>query len=195
MRMPYAALERYEEALETIAKRVKRAASALEKHGVSYAVVGGNAVAAWVSRVDPEAVRGTRDVDIAIRRRDLDRATEAMAEAGFRFREVLGIAMFVDAVKPTVKGGVHLVFSEEKVRPEYAHAVPLIPESPPRSLENYAVIPLESLVAMKLTSYRDKDRTHVRDMLEVGLITPEIEQTLPPDLMARLQELKDTPNG
>src|SRR5258708_2868966 len=150
MRMPYATLERYEEALETIAQRVRRAASALEKHGVPYAVVGGNAVAAWVSRVDPEAVRGTRDVDIAIRRRDLDRATEAMAEAGFRFREVLGIAMFVDVVKPTVKGGVHLVFSEEKVRPEYSHAVPVIPENPPRSLDNYAVIPLESLVRMKL---------------------------------------------
>ena len=193
--MPFATLERYEEALETIAQRVRRAAAALEKHGVPYAVVGGNAVAAWVSRVDPEAVRGTRDVDITIRRSDLARATEAMAEAGFRFREVLGIAMFVDVVKPTVKGGVRLVFAEEKVRPEYAHAVPPIPENPPRSLDNYAVVPLESLVCMKLTSFRDKDRTHVRDMLEVGLITPEIERRLPPDLMARLQELKDNPNG
>ncbi len=195
MRMPFATLERYEEALETISQRARRAAAALEKHRVPYAVIGGNAVAAWVSRVDPEAVRGTRDVDIAIRRADLDRATEAMAEAGFKFRQVQGIAMFVDAVKPTVKGGIHLVFADEKVRPTDLHAVPSIPENPPRSLEDYAVIPLESLVRMKLTSFRDKDRTHVRDMLEIGLITPEVEQTLPPDLMARLQELKDNPNG
>ena len=195
MRMPFATLERYEEALETISERVRRAASALEKYRVPYAVIGGNAVAAWVSRVDPEAVRGTRDVDITIRRSDLQRATEAMAEAGFRFREVLGIAMFVDAVKPTVKGGVHLVFAGEKVRPEYQHAVPAIPENPPRSLEDYAVIPLESLVQMKLTSFRRKDQVHIQDMLELGLITTEVERTLPPDLMSRLQELKDTPNG
>jgi hypothetical protein len=48
---------------------------------------------------------------------------------------------------------------------------------------------------MKLTSFRLKDRVHVLDMLELGLITPEIERTLPSDLMSRLQELKDNPNG
>ena len=195
MQATFADLERYEKILESLAERVRRATAALEKHSVPYAVIGGNAVAAWVMQIDPEAVRNTRDVDIAIRRADLDRATEAMAEAGFKFRQVLGIAMFVDAVKPTVKGGVHLVFSTEKVRPEYNHAVPVIPENPPRSMDGYAIIPLESLLAMKLTSFRDKDRTHVRDMLEVGLITPEIEASLPPDLMARLQQLKDDPNG
>ena len=195
MRMPFATLERYEEALETISQRVRRAAAALERHRVPYAVIGGNAVAAWVSRVDPEAVRGTRDVDITIRRADLPRATEAMAEAGFPFRQVLGIPMFVDVVKPTVKGGVHLVFADEKVRPTDLYAVPSIPESPPRSLDDYALMPLESLVRLELTSFHLKDRVHLRDMLDVEMITPEIERTLPPDLMARLQELKDTPNG
>ena len=141
MRMPIATLERYEEALETISQRVRRAAAALEKYRVPYAVIGGNAVAAWVSRVDPEAVRGTRDVDITIRRSDLDRATEAMAEAGFKFREVMGMAMFVDAVKPTVRGGIRLVFAGEKVRPENAYAAPALPEKPPRSLDDYAVMP------------------------------------------------------
>jgi hypothetical protein len=103
--------------------------------------------------------------------------------------------MFVDAVKPTVKGGIHLVFAGEKVRSENLYPAPAIPENPPRALEDYAIIPLESLVRMKLTSFRDKDRTHLRDMLELDMIIPEIERTLPPDLMSRLQELKDTPNG
>jgi hypothetical protein len=134
-------------------------------------------------------------VDIAIRRADLERATEAMAEAGFQFREMLRIAMFVDAVKPTVRGGIHLVFADEKVRPEYEYAVPSIPEGAPRSQDGYAVMPLESLVRIELTSFHLKDRVHLRDLLDVEMITPEIEQTLPPDLMARLQELKDTPNG
>jgi hypothetical protein len=46
---------------------------------------------------------------------------------------------------------------------------------------------------MKLTSFRLKDKVHLQDMLGVGLITPEVENTLPTDLMARLQELKDNP--
>ena len=48
---------------------------------------------------------------------------------------------------------------------------------------------------MKLTSFRRKDQVHLLDLLGVGLITPEIESSLPRDLMARLQELKDNPDG
>ena len=35
---------------------------------------------------------------------------------------------------------------------------------------HFRVISLEALVKMKLTSYRYKDRTHLLDMLDVGLI-------------------------
>jgi hypothetical protein len=195
MRMPFAALERWEEALETVAERARRVSVALERHGVPYQVVGGIAVAAWVSRVDPEAVRGTRDVDIVIRRADIERAKVAMHEAGFKFRHVLGIDMFVDIVKPSVRGGVHLLFESETVRPGDPAPVPLIPGDPPRSDEGFAIVPLDGLVCMKLTSYRRKDQVHLEDLLDLELITPEIEATLPPELQARLQHLKDTPNG
>jgi len=50
-------------AVEKVRQRLLRAASALERAGVAYAVAGGNAVAAWVSRVDESAVRNTQDVD------------------------------------------------------------------------------------------------------------------------------------
>ena len=43
---------------------------------------------------------------------------------------------------------------------------------------------------MKLTSFRDKDRVHVRDMDSVGLITPEIEAQLPELLRARRAEVR-----
>src|SRR2546423_4590060 len=76
-------LERMERAVEKVRERLLRAAAALERAGVPYAVVGGNAVAAWVSRVDDAAVRTTRDVDLLIRRSDLDAAAEALAAAGF----------------------------------------------------------------------------------------------------------------
>ena len=58
--------ERMIGAVEKVRDRLLRATAALERVGVPYAVVGGNAVAAWVSRVDEAAVRNTQDVDILI---------------------------------------------------------------------------------------------------------------------------------
>ncbi len=59
-------------AAEMVKERMRRATRALDAAGVRYAVVGGNAVAEWVARVDEGAVRNTRDVDILIRRADFD---------------------------------------------------------------------------------------------------------------------------
>ena len=63
------------------------------------------------------------------------------------------------------------------------------------SFKSYRVLSLEALVRMKLTSNRDKDRTHVRDMLSVGLIDASWPARFPPELAARLQHLIDTPDG
>ena len=59
-------MERMWRAVEKVEQRLFRSVSALEDHGVPYAVIGGNAVAAWVAQVDEGAVRNTRDVDIVI---------------------------------------------------------------------------------------------------------------------------------
>ncbi len=48
---------------------------------------------------------------------------------------------------------------------------------------------------MKLTSFRDKDRVHLRDLLEVGLLDATWLPRLPEVLRERLQELIDTPDG
>lgn len=50
-------------AIDQVKDRLERAVNALGSAGVRYAVIGGNAVAAWVSRVDESVVRNTRDVD------------------------------------------------------------------------------------------------------------------------------------
>src|SRR5437016_2407746 len=65
-------LERMVRAVEKVRERLQRATAALQTAGVPYAVAGGNAVAAWVGKVDEAAVRNTQDVDILIRRSDLD---------------------------------------------------------------------------------------------------------------------------
>ena len=48
---------------------------------------------------------------------------------------------------------------------------------------------------MKLTAFRDKDRTHLRDLIDVGLVDNSWVPRLPPDLGTRLQRLLDTPEG
>ena len=79
-------LDRMVNAVEKVRQRLLRAAQALQSANVPYAVVGGNAVAAWVSRVDEAAVRNTQDVDILIRRDDLPPRRTALAAAGFGYR-------------------------------------------------------------------------------------------------------------
>src|SRR3989442_2838452 len=123
--------ERMTNAVEKIRQRLLRAARALEKAGVPYAVAGGNAVAAWVSRVDESAVRNTQDVDILLRRADLDAATSALAPAGFIRRHVASIDMFLDGPKAKAREAVHVVFAGEKVRPEYSQSAPNVGESEP----------------------------------------------------------------
>jgi hypothetical protein len=180
-------------AVEKVRERLLRASSALEKAGIPYAVVGGNAVASWVSTVDEAAVRNTRDVDILLRRGDLDAATVALAQAGFIRRHVAGIDLFLDGPSAKARDAVHVVFAGEKVRPEYSLPAPEVSES--QTAASFRVVNLEALVRMKLTSFRDQDRTHLRDMVDVGLIDERWCQRLPKELAQRLQELVDNPHG
>ena len=90
-------------------------------------------------------------------------------------------------------GAVHVIFALERVRPEYSLAAPDVSESDESGA--YSVLRLESLLIMKLTSFRDKDRTHIRDFIEVGLVDETWIHRLPPELGTRLQELLDTPHG
>jgi len=186
-------LDRMERAVEKVRDRLLRSTAALESAGVPYAVIGGNAVMAWVEQADESAVRFTQDVDLVLRREDLDRAREALGRAGFVHRRSAGIDMFLDGPGAKARDAVHVIFSGEKVRPEYVAAVPDVAESV--SFKSYRVLALEAVVRMKLTSYRDKDKTHVRDMIGVGLVDANWPARYPPELAARLQHLLDTPDG
>ena len=181
------------EAVEAVHDRLLRASAALDAAGVGYAIIGGNAVAVWVRRVDRAAVRNTQDVDILLKREDLAAATAAMAAAGFAYRHVKGVDMFLDGPEAKARDAVHVVFAGEKVRPEYACPTPDVDES--ERAESYRVLSLAALIRMKLTSYRLKDRVHLLDFIEVGLIDQSTVATVPPELAARLQELIDNPDS
>lgn len=185
--------ERMIGAVEKVRQRVRRASSALEAAGIPYAVVGGNAVAAWVSRVDEAAVRNTQDVDILLRRSDLDAAEAALGQAGFVRRHVKGIEMFLDGPNAKARDAVHIILANEKVAPSSPEPAPDITQA--ELSGNLRVISLPGLVRMKLSSFRDKDRVHLRDLIEVGLIDESWCERFPPELAHRLQSIFANPNG
>ena len=63
----------------------------------------------------------------------------------------------------------------------------------PRS--SFRLFSLESLVRMKLTSFRRKDQMHLLDLLDIGLIDAAWCGRFPAELAARLRELVDHPEG
>jgi hypothetical protein len=170
-----------------------RAAAMLVGAGIAYEVAGGNAVAAWVGTIDAAAVRNTQDVDILLRRSDLQAAGAALEKAGFLRRHVAGIEMFLDGPDAKARDAVHVLMAGEKVRPEYAMAAPDVTEFAKPGGGAIRVISLEALVRMKLTSFRRKDQVHLQDMLEVGLIDASWKTRMGTELGARLQQLIDTP--
>lgn len=180
-------------AVELVRQRLLRASAALHAAGVPYAVVGGNAVAAWVATVDEAAVRNTQDVDILLRRGDLPAAKAALEGAGFVHRHAAGLDLFLDGPKASPRQAVHITFADEIVKRGEPAANPSVHESIEKG--PFRVINLDALVRIKLTAYRDKDRTHLRDLLGVGLIDRSWLAKLPPVLAARLQTLIDTPDG
>jgi hypothetical protein len=186
-------LDRMARAVEKVRERLLRVAAALEAAGIPSAVAGGNAIASWVARVDDWAVRNTQDVDVLIRRTDLQSVERALTSAGFVRWHSAGMEMFLDGPTAGARDAVHLLFAEEKVRPDYLHPAAGVNDVVRAS--QFFVLSLEPLVRMKLTAYRDKDRTHLRDLIDVGLVDRSWVERLPSDLALRLQQLLDTPDG
>jgi hypothetical protein len=185
--------QRMERAVEKIQERLERTAVTLEQANIPYAIIGGNAVRAWVAQADEAAVRTTRDVDILLRRSDWPAAVAAMERAGFVLRHSEGIDMFLDGPGAKARDAVHVLFAGEKVNAQDPVPAPDVSEA--EDIQQHRILRLDAVVRMKLTAFRDKDRMHLRDMIDVELLDESWCGRLPLDLAARLKELFDNPNG
>ena len=186
-------LDRMEQAVTRVRDRLLRATTALNRAGIPYAVVGGNAVASWVAKIDEGAVRNTRDVDILVRRSDLPMIKTVLEQSGFVADDLLDVIMFRDGPEGKPSEAVHLLFSGEKTRP--GHILPAPEIETVDDPEHFRVIKLDALVAMKLMSNRRKDLVHIDDLIAVGLVDASWLPKLPPQLAERLQQILATPEG
>jgi len=185
--------ERAIDAAERVKERMRRATRALDAAGVPYAVAGGNAVAEWVGRIDEDATRNTKDVDLLVRREDFSAVQTVLEDVGFIYHNVMGVDAFIDGPKGKPSGGVHVLFAGEKLRTGDSHALPALEESE-RGI-GFQVVNLEALIKMKLLAHRLKDRVHILDLIGVGLIDATWPARFPSPLDERLQQLLDNPDG
>jgi hypothetical protein len=132
-------------------------------------------------------------VDIVLRRADLAAAREALERAGFVYRHAASMDMFLDGPDAKARDAVYIVFAAERVCADYTALVPDVSES--EATETFRLLSLDALVRMKLTSFRDKDRVHLRDLMDVGLVDASWLEKVPATLRPRLQELLDHPEG
>jgi hypothetical protein len=172
-------LERMANALENVWRRRKQTILVLEKAGIEYAVLGGNAVAAWVKTIDAGGVRGTPSVDILVRRKDSGRAESVLAAAGL----------------PVEKGrsDVRLWYAGEKVKEDYLLPMPELDATV--TLQGMRVLTLEALVQTKLVAFRTIDKVHLCDMIEVGLVDETWCDRYPTELSERLRYLIENPES
>ncbi len=167
----------FEERLEHLFELASIVERAFAAAGIEYRVIGGLAAYLYVEEREPDAGRLTRDIDIVVRREDLAAIARAVEPFGMQYRHVAGVEMLVQAGQPA-RRAVHM----------YPEAVPDLGVA--RVLQGVRLTPVDHLVRMKLTSFRLKDRMHLKDLDEAGVITPEVEETLSPSQRERLAQVR-----
>jgi hypothetical protein len=183
--------ERMERAVEKVNERLRRTVRILEEARIPYAVVGGHAVRAWVAQVDEAALRTTQDVDILVRAADFSAMDSAMRAAGFHHRQTEGLDMYIEDPDASARNAVYILICGRVFR----GAEPYPDIEPATRASDFQTIPLETLVRMKLSAFRLKDRVHLLDMISLGMIDAPWLDRYPEVLRVRLQELLDNPDS
>ena len=178
----------FEKRVEDLFALASRVEQAFDAAGLEYRVVGGLATYLYVEEREPDAGRLTKDIDIVVRREDLEAIARAVEPFGLQYRHVAGVDMLVQKGAPSARRAVHMIFTGEKVRAEYPEATPELGRY--RRVNGIRLAPLADLHRMKLSSFRAKDEAHINDLDEIGLISNEIEDTLSPAHRQRLDQAR-----
>ena len=91
----------YEQGMASLTDDLERIVKVLNAAGIAYEVIGGVAVNAYLMQHHRSRSFVTRDVDLLIRREDLDLVIEAGRAAGYEGRKIVGGYMLIRAGSPT----------------------------------------------------------------------------------------------
>lgn len=83
--------EFYEVRLERLLKLAETVGKIFSEAGLEYRVAGGLATYFYVEEASPDAGRLTRDIDVVVRREDLEKIAKAAEPYGLRYRHVSGV--------------------------------------------------------------------------------------------------------
>ncbi len=180
-------------AIAMVRQRLIRVVEALEKAEIPFAVCGGWAVAGWVAEIDEHATRSTRDVDILLRRVNLDAAIAALEPYDFYFQEVNGVPLFLDGPEGIPSMGVHILWANEKIRKSDLLPVPDVEPTFTNESHPYPRVNFYGIVLMKLLAWRLHDQAALYDMIRVGILKEDFVEEFEGELRERLQSLFDNP--
>jgi len=76
--------------------------------GLEYRIVGGLAAYLYIEEREPDAGRLTKDIDIVVRRADLEKIAQAAAAFGLQHRQIAGVEMLVRPDQPSGRRAIHL---------------------------------------------------------------------------------------
>jgi hypothetical protein len=181
---PESIFRQHDRLMGELEQRMQRIVGALNSAGIRYAVIGGQAVIAWVSTVDPDAARTTKDIDLLVNERDVPAIAAAAQTVGLQYEFSYGIPMLVEKDNPSPKRGVHFLWAEQKVKEHDPHPTPSVEAAV--VFEQTPFIVLSELIKLKLMANRDHDRAHIRDLIDVGLVGRAMLAQLPEDLATKL---------
>src|SRR4051812_3306327 len=85
----------FEERLFHLVNILHKITDSLTAEHIAHELIGGLAVLIHVEEANPEHATLTRDVDLMVRRADLERIKEVAEKNGFRFRHAAGVDMLI----------------------------------------------------------------------------------------------------
>jgi hypothetical protein len=180
----------FEAGMYSLTIDLEKILNALQNAGVQFEIVGGVAVNAHIFPRNRSRSFVTRDIDVLIRRDDLERAARAAEPLGYQAKKMMGGYTLIRPEQELAEA-VHLLFVGEKSKSTQPLPHPdLHPEEKDFLGIVVPVAPLRDLLQMKLSSLRPKDLVHLEILDEAGLITAAMESELPDALRERLTEAR-----
>ena len=129
----------------------------LETEGISYAIIGGFALAAY------GVARATQDIDILIDENDADRAKEQLTQAGFKIVFSTEEVLHFSGV-----GQLDILLARRPLAKEILRDAKRIGEFPG------PVVSAEAIIGLKIQAYKNEPRREFRDKADIqSLISNE----------------------